>query len=486
MVRGGCTRAMLRSCSMAAGCLLLMQVLVAAAITKAPDTEAELRKEADRAGLPNLVVGVIENGKVAWVKSFGREAADEKTVYRIGSITKVFSGLALLQLRDAGKLSLDDRVDRWIPELQVVPPTRDAPPMTIRNIVTHTSGLPRVGALDYTSYTHAVTEAELLRAVRGVALETAPGARTSYSNLGGALVGIIIARASGESYRSYMQRHLFSPLGMTSTGWTPPATGLAVGHLKKSGAYVPAPGSWRFGAAEAAGGIYTTLQDLARFVSFELGAWPPRDAPDDGPVRRATVRESQLVAGFGRAGGGAFGVDWMVAEDARLGLVVEHTGSTGDYSASLALAPRRGLAVISLVGSGDAELLADLTRKTMARVNAADPQTEKASPAVETALGRVRGLIERANTAAIEQAFAPAFLRAIPAAQVESLFATFRREHPACAAPEVLESISPVAATARVDCAGSPVNLSLHTLPTPPYLLDGLTIKSAPRPSSGF
>jgi hypothetical protein len=77
-------------------------------------------------------------------------------------------------------------------------------------------------------------------------------------------------------------------------------------------------------------------------------------------------------------------------------------------------------------------------------------------------------------------------LRAIPAARVQSLFATFRREHPACEAPEVLESISPVAITARLDCAGSPVNPSLHTLPTPPYLLDELTIKSVAKPRTGF
>jgi CubicO group peptidase (beta-lactamase class C family) len=446
---------------------------LAVASSELSGIDAELRIEANRVAAPNLLVGVVEKAKLISVRNFGPQPVDAHTVYRIGSITKVFSALALLQLRDAGKLSFDDPVRKWIPELTPVYPTKDSSPIIIRHLVTHSSGLPPVGSLEYRSFTHDVTEQELLAAAKNVPLDFAPGSSTGYSNLGMALSGLIIARASGQPFRVYMKEHLFGPLGMTSTGWEPPAKNLAIGHRKKDGKYLPAPGSWRLGAAEAAGGIYTTLDDLAKFAAFELAAWPPNDSADDGPVKRSSVRESQLVAGFSRATEDAYGVGWSVSEEPQIGHVAKFGGSTLDYVAYIALAPRRGLGVISLLGTEDADFITRITLKTLLRLCAA-AQPEPLGAPILTALTRVRALIESPDVTSIKSTFTQGFLRGLPPPSLVVAFTNFRREHGLCKTHQIRQVSSPVAATVRLRCERDEVDLKLHTSAAVPYLVHEL------------
>src|SRR5205807_7588475 len=105
--------------------------------------------------VPGVSVGIVIDGELAYAKGFGvvdpatKAVPDADTVYRIGSISKSFTGLALLSLRDAGSLGLDDTLARWIPEAgKLVYPTRDARPITLRQLAQHTSGLQRDGAFD--------------------------------------------------------------------------------------------------------------------------------------------------------------------------------------------------------------------------------------------------------------------------------------------------------------------------------------------------
>src|SRR5262249_26511280 len=135
--------------------------------------------------------------------------------------TKTLTGMALLQLRDAGRLGFDDPVARYVPELRTArAPTADSGPIRVRNLVTHTSGLPRMGQLDFGAWCE-VTEGELRRAAANAVLDFGPGTRAVYSNLAMAIAGLVIEEASGESYRSYMERHVLEPLGMTHTAWDP-------------------------------------------------------------------------------------------------------------------------------------------------------------------------------------------------------------------------------------------------------------------------
>ncbi|MEO5731544.1 MAG: serine hydrolase domain-containing protein [Byssovorax sp.] len=327
-----------------------------------PEVGRVFQDGAARNGLPNAALGVVLGDQLVFSSGFGArtDAGGEvsaDTVFRIGSITKIFTGMALLALRDDGRIGLDDPVTRYVPELaDAVYPTLDSPVITLRNLVTHTSGLPRVGALHYADQ-HGVTELELLTAARRAVLEFAPGTDARYSNLAMALGGLVVGRASGEPARDFITRRILAPLGMRQTSWDQaavPGDKLAVGHARVRGRYEPVAAHWRLGAAEGMGGLYSSVADLARFVSYEMTAWPARSDRDPGPIRRSSLRESQLTAGLARPGKQAFGVNWVVLNDSSLGYVITHNGGTEGYSSCVVLAPTRGIGVILLASATDA------------------------------------------------------------------------------------------------------------------------------------
>ena len=311
------------------------------------ELETELSDPSASPKLPSLAVGVVTDEGLVWFRGFGARdlaAGDpitQDTIFRIGSITKVFTGFALLELRDAGKLSLDEPAVDFLPELgNVIYPTRDSPLITIRHLVTHSSGLPRLGSFDYTRPDRDLPASEVWDTLRKLKLAYAPGTQQVYSNLAMGLAGHIVARASGLSWREFVRRHILVPLGMTATAFDRsevPAERLATGYVHDGAGWKPVAHHWRLGAVESAGGIYSSVADMARFLRYELSAWPPHDGPAGGPLRRASLRESQQRVY------GQFGINWVIDKD-----LVWHNGGTEAYRSMVIMEPRRGLAVIVL------------------------------------------------------------------------------------------------------------------------------------------
>ncbi len=303
--------------------------------------------------VPDAALGVVAGGRLIWFRGFGtrdvegRQPVDAKTAFRIGSITKTLTSVALLQLRDAGKLSLDDPLTKYIPEAAgLVNPGTE--PVRLRNLVTHTSGLGRE-VMPH----EGPTQAELLAALKGLRLEFEPGTAESYSNYAMALAGVVVERASGEPYRQYMQRHVFDPLGMSSTAFDDsalPAGTLAVGYQwTGDGPYRPIPKQRLGGAMEACGGLYSTVDDLAKYAAFELGAWAGRQST---VLSARSLRESHTPTAMPLSAGSVVGVNWII-DRSRVGRSIWHNGGIDGYSALLALYPNRDAAVIVLMG-GDA------------------------------------------------------------------------------------------------------------------------------------
>ena len=134
----------------------------------------------------------------------------------------------------------------------------------------------------------------------GIPFSTAPGTAYEYSNYGFAILGQVVARVSGMRYRDYVEQQILRPLGMTATRFEPsavPGEHVARGYQWKDGAWKEEP-PLADGAFGAMGGLITTGRDLARYVAFLLSAWPPRDDPDTGPVRRSSLREMQQSGRF--------------------------------------------------------------------------------------------------------------------------------------------------------------------------------------------
>ena len=361
-------------------------------------------------GVPGVSIGVVVDGQLAYANGFG--FTDDQTMtrpgvdtqYRIASLTKAFTALSVLALRDDGVLSLDEPLARLLPEAAgLVYPTPCAP-ITLRQILSHTSGLPRDGS--YPHRNNNPSEQEILGSLPGVALESPPGTGYAYSNLGYQLLGLAVGRAARVPLRTFVQNRIFLPLGMTSTtfdGRPPPAGRLATGYAHGNDGMVRRVPGRHLGAAEGSGGIVSTVRDLARWVAFQLDAYPSRSAPEAGPVRRSTVRETHASApGTDRrllrhvamnddangeelveARASSYGFAWVVRQTRDFDLEVLHNGDTPGFTSAITLLPHSGVGVIVLEnmrgGHGAGAIAADVVR-ALQRTGGLAPRVPRMQP----------------------------------------------------------------------------------------------------------
>ena len=319
--------------------------------------------------LPGLVYGVVMDGKLVHVRSIGhadlqgKVAASAATPFRIASMTKSFAAMAALHLRDAGKLRLDDPVADYLPELRNVRlPTTDSPALTIRHLMTMSTGLPEDNP--WGDRQMAEDNAALAKLVAaGLSFSNAPGVAFEYSNLGYIMLGKIVSKVSGMRFQDYITKQILLPLGMKDTVWE--YADIAPGKFAKG--YRWERGNWvaepvlHDGDGAAMGGLITTMDDFARYVAFHLDAWPARDGADEGPLRRASVRDMhqpQMFAGLSakatlvddktlnpRVGFYAYGLTWT--RDSQGVVTVGHSGGLPGYGSQFRFAPDHGIGVIA-------------------------------------------------------------------------------------------------------------------------------------------
>lgn len=322
--------------------------------------------------VPGLVYGVVRDGRLELVRGLGvqdivqRRPVTADSRFRIASMSKAFTALAILKLRDEGKLSLDAPAERYVSEMAGWKyPTDDAPRITVANLLHHTAGF--VEDNPWGDRQQPLSETNFTRMLKsGVPFAQAPGIRMEYSNFGYATLGRIVSNVSGMPYQDYIRRNLMRPLGMTVTGYdvfAAPAGSRALGYRWQDDR--GAAGTWERvpdmadGAFGAMGGVETTAHDYARWVAFLLSAWPARDDADAGPIRRATVRGIVEGANFMRVserprpGGGtcrvpsAYAKAWTVIEDCDVGRIVTHSGGYPGYGSIVMLLPDAGVGVFA-------------------------------------------------------------------------------------------------------------------------------------------
>jgi CubicO group peptidase (beta-lactamase class C family) len=250
----------------------------------------------------SLTIGVVSGSKLVWSKSYGhadmeqKQPATKDTIYRIGSVTTQFTGLMLLQLVEAGKVRLSDPVEKYFPEVNKIQGRLNgAPPITLIQLATHTSGLDSEpdNAAVYTKGAVSDWEKTLIAALPNTSYIYEPGTRVSYSNIGYAILGAALSRAAKQPYVEYVQQRIFAPLGMSSTSFEPNAQNRA--HISKGYAMVgegtadaktPEAEHQGRGYKVPNGAVYTTVADLARFIAFELGDIP------SGLLKKETLDEN--------------------------------------------------------------------------------------------------------------------------------------------------------------------------------------------------
>jgi CubicO group peptidase (beta-lactamase class C family) len=315
-------------------------------------------------GLPSLAAAVVASGETLWwdargrLDLQGRESVTPHTVYRIGSLTKPLTAMAVLHLRDRGLLNLDAPIQAWMPAFKtVVYPDAQSALITPRHLLTHTSGLPRLGGLDYASRAQPVTAAELFALLDGLQLESEPGTRSNYSNLGYALLGQLVARVSGVDFTTYMDRNVLVPMGLSDFAWNAAncQDRLATGYVS-SGPRARSAKHWRMGAAAGLGGLYASLDDMIRLLAYQQSAWPAGARAPLPPLATATLRESHMLGGYQLPTGSGTGAGWGVGVLPRLGHVVYHTGATHQYVATMIFVPRLALGFVALTNVGTPEV----------------------------------------------------------------------------------------------------------------------------------
>ena len=294
---------------------------------------------------PGCVVGVSQNGRKVLERAYGladleRETRNRPdTIFEAGSIAKQFTAAATLLLAREGRLSLDDPASKYLPELPDY-----GTPITIRHLLTHTSGLRDWGEIaamaGWPRERRLHTQSHVLDIVhRQRALNFTPGSHWSYSNTGYNLAAVIVSRVSGQTFAEFTRRRIFEPLDMERTSWRDDHTRVVKGRAV---AYRQAPDGYHtampFENAYGQGGLLTTVGDLLRWnENFE------RPKVGDAELLREAQQPGKLSDG--RSHGYALGF-WVGTYKGVPEVV--HGGATAGYTASLARYPQQRLSVAVL------------------------------------------------------------------------------------------------------------------------------------------
>lgn len=351
-------------------------------------------------GWPGLSIAVVHERDVVWSRGFGwadvagKAEASAETLYRVASITKTLTATAILQLRDAGKLRLDDEVRHHLPWF--TPPTSytDAPPITLRHILTHTTGLAREAPFPYWTDLQFPALDAIRAAVPAQASVLAPEDRWKYSNLAFVVAGEIVSAVSGMPWAAYVRAYILDPLGMRTSLVDNPALShpaLACGYTRRlpSGERRPV-GAYDLRGVSAAAALTTSVTDLARFAMLQFHRGP---AGGDRILRGSTLREMQRVHWLEPEWQAGWGLGFHMY---RLGqrTLVGHGGSLRGYRSDMRFCPAERVAVIVLINADDGEPQLVVNRAfewvggAIARATVPPPPT--ADPAWQRYVGRYR------------------------------------------------------------------------------------------------
>jgi CubicO group peptidase (beta-lactamase class C family) len=385
--------------------------------TAFPEIDRYFTDFAEKSHVPGIAWGIVIDGALAHSGAHGlrdvqaKAPVDIDTVFRIASMTKSFTALCILKLRDEGKLSLDDAAERYVPELKGLQyPTADSPRITIRHLLSHAEGWPEDNA--WGDRQLAVSDEQMNEMVRrGLPFSNAPGLAYEYSNFGFAILGRVVSRVSGTPYSEYVAANILRPLGMTATTMAPGAVArnkLALGYRWEDGTWVE-ESQLADGAFGPMGGMLTSIRDLSRYVAFHLSAWPPRDDAETGPVRRASVREMQqawrmapAVAMRGDSAqemtlnSGGYGYGLRISQTCDFRHVVAHSGGLPGFGSQMRWLPEHGVGVIALGNLTYTSwgAVIDQAIGSLQRTGGLQPRAVRPSPALTEARATVTRLFE--------------------------------------------------------------------------------------------
>ena len=322
--------------------------------------DAYVERQMRRLKIPGASLAVVEGNKIVHLRGFGHgdgrsrpggEPPTPQTPFFIGSLTKSFTALAVMQLAEAGRVNLDAPVQRYLPWFRVADPHASAQ-MTVRHLLNQTSGLPtlpgEVALADFDDSPGA-TERQV-RALSGLKITHPVGAKVAYSNLNYNILGLIVEAASDESYADYVQTHILNPLDMRHSYTSKAAAkqgGLAIGHRHWFGCPLPTRNLRVPLGSLPSGQLISSAEDMAHYLIAHLsggryGGVQVLSSAGIDELHRGVKEYVTMGISAGRYGMGWFEIDVDGTK------TYSHAGNVPDFSAFMALVPeeKRGVVVL--------------------------------------------------------------------------------------------------------------------------------------------
>lgn len=343
-----------------------------------PELDAKFEAFRTQNHLSSVSYAVLVDGKIVHQSNRGtvnyktNKMADNQSVYRIASMSKSIASVAILQLRDAGKLKLDDPVWKYIPELKGQKYSADSPEITVRHLLTHAAGFPEDNP--WGDRQLGISEAEMLKMFKkGISFSNEPGIAYEYSNMGFAMLGQIIKNVSGQSYQSYIINKIWKPLGMNNTYWDytkVPDNQLVRGYRWLREQYIEQPFEGD-GAYGIMGGILTSIEDFAKYMAFHQKAYQV-DAPHSTILKKSSLKEMHFPANFGSmnnrgyTGSGEpcsnvsfYGYGLRIDQNCNQIRSIGHSGGLPGFGSDWKIVPQYGIGIVTFTNGtyGSAALM---------------------------------------------------------------------------------------------------------------------------------
>ncbi len=350
-------------------------------------------------GLPGVVVGVVSGDDLVWAEGFGHADVESgrpmttDTRFRMASHSKLFTATAIMQLREQGRIRLDDPVTDYLPWFTFEHAAADDPPVTIEHLLTHSSGLPREAGPHWTDLDFPTAE-EIRALMPDRRAPFSPEVRWKYSNLAYTIAGMVVEHVSGMRWADYLQQNIFGPLGMGASSVDRPDPKLATGY----GSRMPDGSREIFPFVDARGmaaatGLTSTVEDMARFVSaqFRMGA-----RGGNRLLSTASLREMHRVRMLENTWTSGQAIGFSVRRiDGKL--YVGHGGGYPGYTTNTTIQLDSRVGVIVLTNTNDsnpaqiAEQLMSTVGEAVASTTAVAPPVAAWNPSWERFAGVYRG-----------------------------------------------------------------------------------------------
>lgn len=333
-------------------CCLAVSITQAQEYTKNYDDafkliEVWLEAQKDFENIPSITALVVNDQEILWSGAFGNSnaaqqtKADVSTICSICSMTKSFTAVAIMNLVDKGKLNLDDSVKDILPFYKVKQKFPEGGTVTVRSLLSHSSGLPRNTEHSYFTGPDFLfpSKTEFRSVLKDMETESEVGTAVSYSNVGYALLGEIIEKVSGMPYETYIMNEIISPLKMTSTYMEtiPDNDKKATGYtaINRDGTREPIINSeFKFKAMKSAMGLWTSIHDLAEYASWQFRL---RDANAAEILKPSTLRSMHSLEVAGKSDENSWGLGFAVSKDSNGDDWVMHGGTCPGFVSMLQL-----------------------------------------------------------------------------------------------------------------------------------------------------